>query len=130
MRVAETARTKWHTRGMASRTASPLVHPQADEIDFATVLRALADPTRLGIVTALAGCEGAVQCSRFVMPVGKTAASHHFRILREAGILRQVDEATRRLNSLRRRELDARFPGLLDLAITRGSPACVQIMSE
>jgi hypothetical protein len=41
-------------------------------------------------------------------------------VLREAGVIRQRDEGTRRLNSLRRDDLDARFPGLLDLAVAHG----------
>jgi hypothetical protein len=34
--------------------------------------------------------------------------------VREAGVIRQRQEATLRMTSLRREDLDARFPGLLD----------------
>jgi DNA-binding transcriptional ArsR family regulator len=50
----------------------------------------------------------------FALPVSKSTQSAHFRVLREAGLIRQRDEGTR-LNRLRREDLDVRFPGLLDL---------------
>lgn len=105
--------------GMASRTASPLVHPREEELRFLDVVEALSDKLRLGIVAALAETPN-VPCGGFDLPVGKSASSRHFRILRESGVLRQWDEGTRRLNALRIPECDRRFPGLLDLAIAEG----------
>ena len=52
--------------------------------------------------------------------MSKSTQSGHFKALREAGVIRQRDEGTRRLNRLRRADLDARFPGLLDLAVPQG----------
>ncbi|WP_438388981.1 ArsR/SmtB family transcription factor [Actinopolyspora saharensis] len=104
---------------MASRTASPLVHPREEEMRFLDVVEALSDPLRLGIVAALAETPN-VPCGGFDLPVGKSASSRHFRILRESGVLHQWDEGTRRLNALRKPECDRRFPGLLDLAIAEG----------
>lgn len=66
-------------------------------------------------------------CGGFDLPIGKPAASRHLRILREAGVLRQWDEGTRRLNALHTPECDRRFPGLLDLAITEGRPFQVRL---
>lgn len=86
---------------------------------FLDVVHALSDPLRLGIVAALARTPD-VPCGGFDLPVGKSASSRHFRILRESGLVRQWDEGTRRLNALRKSECDRRFPGLLDLAITEG----------
>jgi DNA-binding transcriptional ArsR family regulator len=100
---------------MASRTASPLTH----QLDFACVLDALRDPVRLGIVAALAEA-APLHCSRFDLAMAKSAASRHFRLLREAGVIRQWDDGTRRFNELRRSDLERRFPGLLDLAIAQG----------
>lgn len=114
---------------MPDQIANPLAHPTVDELEFAAVLRALSDPIRLGIVVAIARHAEPVQCNHFDMPVGKTATSHHFRILREAGIILQVPVGTRRLNTLRRADLDHRFPGLLDLAITRGEPAHIPVLA-
>jgi len=109
-------------RSVASRTATELVHPDRDELEFARVMAALSDPMRLAIVARLArgGPGGELACTTFALPVSKSTQSGHFRVLREAGVIRQRDEGIRRLNSLRRADLDARFPGLLDLAIAHG----------
>ncbi|MTE16366.1 ArsR/SmtB family transcription factor [Nocardia aurantiaca] len=109
---------------MASRTATDLVHPDRAELRFITVLAALADPIRLTIVTRLAAAEnGELACTTFDLPISKSTQSGHFKTLREAGIIRQRDEGTRRLNRLRTEDLEARFPGLLDLVITHGRTA-------
>src|SRR2546423_604146 len=110
----------WQNRGVASRTSAPLDAPSAEDLDLTAVMSALADPVRLGIVAALDGHDGDIACGTFGLPVSKSTASWHFRVLREAGVLRQYDEGTRRLNRLRRAELDARFPGLLDLVLAQG----------
>lgn len=85
-------------------------------MDLFAVMAALSDPVRLGIVTTL-GAKSKVPCGCFDLPVGKSTSNRHFRVLREAGIIRQRDEGTRRINTLRRAELDRRFPGLLDLVL-------------
>jgi DNA-binding transcriptional ArsR family regulator len=107
---------------MASRTATELVHPDRAELRFTAVLVALSDPVRLAIVARLADAEpdGELACTTFALPVSKSTQSGHFRTLREAGVIHQRDEGTRRLNRLRRDDLDARFPGLLDLVIRQG----------
>ncbi len=107
---------------MASRTATRLVHPQRAELEFTTVMSALSDPVRLAIVARLADVEpeGELACATFELPVSKSTQSGHFKTLREAGVIHQRDEGTRRLNRLRRADLDARFPGLLDLVIPQG----------
>jgi DNA-binding transcriptional ArsR family regulator len=89
-----------------------LLHPRRDEIQLAGVLHALSDPMRLRIVAALAGGEQRT-CKSFDLPVVKSTCTHHFRVLREAGLIRQRHEGTTRLNSLRREDLEERFPGLL-----------------
>lgn len=108
--------------GMASRTATNLVHPARDELEFTTAMTALSDPIRLAIVSRLADAEpgGELACTTFALPVSKSTQSGHFKTLREAGVIYQRDEGTRRLNRLRRDDLDARFPGLLDLVIPQG----------
>jgi DNA-binding transcriptional ArsR family regulator len=107
---------------MASRTATDLVHPARGELVFARVMGALSDPVRLGVVARLAEVEpdGELACGTIITPVSKSTQSAHFKILREAGVIHQRDQGTRRLNQLRRDDLDARFPGLLDLAIAHG----------
>jgi DNA-binding transcriptional ArsR family regulator len=93
--------------------AESSAHPATDEIELAAVLQALSDPMRLRIVLALAG-SAELSCKAIDLPVVKSTCTHHFRVLREAGVIRQRQEGTSRLNSLRRDDLDTRFPGLLD----------------
>jgi len=120
----------WQTDDVASRTSAPLEQPGTDDLDLTDVMSALADPVRLGIVAALDGHDGDVACGTFGLPVSKSTASWHFRVLREAGVLRQYDQGTRRLNQLRRADLDARFPGLLDLALAQGRRAEVPVATR
>ena len=95
----------------------PLSHPAREEIELSAVLHALSDPMRLRIVAALA-VEDKRTCKSFKLPVTKSTCTHHFRVLREAGVIRQRVEGTTRLNSLRRQDLDERFPGLLDSVLS------------
>jgi DNA-binding transcriptional ArsR family regulator len=78
------------------------------------VLHALSDPVRLRIVAALAGQDDERTCGSFDVPVTKSTCTHHFKVLREAGVIHQRHEGTARLNALRRDDLEARFPGLLE----------------
>lgn len=89
-------------------------HPVPDEFLLTDVLHALSDPLRLSIVATLADSGAELSCSGFDLPVTKSTSTHHFRVLREAGIVRQRYEGTARMNSLRREDLDAMFPGLLE----------------
>ncbi|GHC55080.1 ArsR/SmtB family transcription factor [Streptomyces flavofungini] len=92
-------------------------HPRPDEMDLRTVLHALADPLRFAVIAQfLREPEEAERtCAYFQLPVSKSTTSHHFKVMREAGLLRMVDNGNSRSVVLRRRELDARFPGLLAL---------------
>jgi len=90
-----------------------LHHPAAEEIELAAVLHALSDAMRLQIVVGLAAGDQR-PCGSFDLPVSKSTCTHHFKVLREAGVIRQRLEGTTRLNSLRRDDLEQRFPGLLD----------------
>jgi DNA-binding transcriptional ArsR family regulator len=99
--------------------------PERHEIQLVDVLHALADPVRLQIVRHLADADGDAACSTIPLPVTKSTASHHYRVLREAGVTRVRCEGTHRYHSLRRDDLDARFPGLLDSVLAssaEGSP--------
>jgi DNA-binding transcriptional ArsR family regulator len=87
---------------------------------LADVLAALSDPVRLQIVRTLAADAEGRPCGSFGLPVAKSTASHHFRVLREAGVIRQEDRGRIRHTTLRREELDERFPGLLELVLREG----------
>ena len=87
-------------------------HPSREELKLFSVLHALSDPARLAIVRQLqSGCECACGCLN--LGLSKPTLSHHLRVLREAGITYTRCEGRHRLISLRREDLDARFPGLL-----------------
>jgi DNA-binding transcriptional ArsR family regulator len=88
--------------------------PRRDDIRVETVLQALGDPVRLSIVRTLYGTPDSQRpCGMFGLPVAKSTASHHFRVLREAGVIAQRASGRERLTELRRDDLEARFPGLL-----------------
>jgi DNA-binding transcriptional ArsR family regulator len=97
---------------MTPPTKEAITHPARDELELPAVLHALSDPVRLRIVAALAGGDEQ-SCGSFDLPVTKSTCTHHFKVLREAGVIQQRQEGTSRLNTLRRDDLDARFPGLL-----------------
>lgn len=109
----------------ATRRARNLVHADPAEVALQDALDALADPVRRSILRELSTEPDFTRaCGTFDLPVSKATASHHFAVLRAAGLLEQVDKGARRFNRLRRAEFDARFPGLLALVLTEGeSPA-------
>jgi DNA-binding transcriptional ArsR family regulator len=95
-----------------------LPHPHADQIELAHVLAALGDETRLAIIGLLAkGEQDAMTCSQFLHLGSKTGLSYHLAKLREAGLVNVRPEGTKRMISLRRADLDRRFPGFLDSII-------------
>ncbi|MFD1795804.1 helix-turn-helix transcriptional regulator [Paracoccus aurantiacus] len=91
-------------------------HPQIEDVAIADVLHALSDPIRLGIVAQLAQ-EGEASCSALDGGRPKSSMSHHFRVLRDAGIIMSRPEGVSHLNTLRRDDLNDRFPGLLDAVL-------------
>lgn len=104
----------------SSAADDPLV-PATAALDVATVLHALSDPVRLEIVSQLAA-GGEQTCGSLDVSVAKSTCSHHFRVLREAGVIAQRVDGKCRFNRLRTDELEQRFPGLLD-AVLRANRA-------
>ena len=91
-----------------------LPHPAREEIRLESILHALSDPMRLRIVRELAAVSDELSCSHFDLPVTKSTTTHHFRVLREAGVIQQIYRGTAKMNGLRREDLEGLFPGLLD----------------
>src|SRR3954451_18078208 len=87
--------------------------PRREDLRLEDVLQALGDPVRLQIVRTLYGEGDMRPCGTFGLPVAKSTASHHFRVLRESGVIHQRASGRERLTELRRDDLEARFPGLL-----------------
>ncbi|MYT27279.1 MULTISPECIES: ArsR family transcriptional regulator [unclassified Streptomyces] len=98
----------------AASGARSLPHPEREDIRLAQVLHALADPMRLRIVCALAAAEGELNCADIELPVSKSTCTHHYRVLREHGVIQQFYRGTAKMNGLRRADLDELFPGLID----------------
>ncbi|WP_052852660.1 ArsR/SmtB family transcription factor [Streptomyces avicenniae] len=99
-------------------------HPSVGEIDFQSVLKALSDPLRYHVIATLAREPDGTErtCTSFGLPVTKSTRTHHFRVLREAGLVRQVDRGNSRGARLRREDIDRRFPGLLALIADNEQP--------
>ncbi|MFG3383206.1 ArsR/SmtB family transcription factor [Streptomyces sp. NPDC047999] len=101
------------TSGADVTNARVLDHPDCAEIRLEGVLHALSDPMRLTVVRELAAASGELSCSDFALPVTKSTTTHHFRVLRESGVIRQTYRGTAKMNALRRQDLETLFPGLL-----------------
>jgi DNA-binding transcriptional ArsR family regulator len=102
----------------SARTREKIPHPPVDALDLATIMRALGDPARLEIVRLLA--DGLPRlCGEIYATLGvpNSTGSYHLRTLREAGLTRARPAGTQRYISLRREDLDGRFPGLVDVLV-------------
>lgn len=100
----------------------PMKHPPADEFILESVLYALSDPVRMDIVRHLAGVRAA-SCGELDGGRPKSTVSHHFRVLRESGLVHTECVGTTHMNKLRRPEMDSRFPGLLGAILAQQTQA-------
>jgi len=108
------------------------VHPTPEQIELPMLLDCLSDPTRLVVVYRLAQLgtdEAELQCGNFNAIGAKSNLTYHFARLREAGLIRTRVEGTGRYISLRRKDVEMRFPGLLDsiLKAAARDPVCVEL---
>jgi DNA-binding transcriptional ArsR family regulator len=91
-------------------------HPAMSKVSLPKVMQALSDPCRIEIVRELLRAKGRpLACNEVRLDISKATRSHHFEVLREAGIIFTEMEGTKCMTSLRREELKKRFPGLLEL---------------
>ena len=100
-------------------------HPNLNDVPLASVLHALSDPARLAIVRKLdrdLSVRGGGLACNCAAPEGlpRATTSNHFNILRSAGLIEGRKEGTKMIHRLRRAEVDARFPGLLDVVLRGG----------
>ena len=100
-----------YRRVMKEYSSAPL-----GRVSLPQVMQALSDPCRLAIVRALLE-KGELACNEVPLKIAKATRSHHFTILREAGLLKTRTAGTKCLSSIRKDEVEARFPGLLDLVV-------------
>ncbi|PWE48394.1 ArsR family transcriptional regulator [Thioclava sp. NG1] len=93
-------------------------HPASEEVELGVLFSALADSVRRKVVLTLASDPDCIRdCSSFDLPITKATRTHYFRVLREAGLIRQVDLGNNRTNQLIWSDLEARFPDLLCLFV-------------
>jgi DNA-binding transcriptional ArsR family regulator len=94
--------------------------PEPDAIGLDAVLAALADPLRRGVVLDLFDRDPDAEhaCNSFALPLAKSTRTYHWRVLRQAGLVTQRDGGNGSFVRLRRPELAARFPGLLEALYT------------
>lgn len=98
-------------------TPRTVEHPELSEVSLQQALEALVDPVRRMVVCQLAQAGGEKGCGTFETPVSHSTLTHHFNVLREAGVIRQHYRGTAKLNSLRTAEMETRFPGLLSAVV-------------
>lgn len=95
------------------------LHPARADLSLPNILYALGDPLRLKVVDQVAAAVEGMSCGDLFVGdgVAKSTQSHHFKVLRESGLVHMVPQGRRVLVSLRKEDLDARFPGLLDTVL-------------
>ncbi|MGX7205531.1 ArsR/SmtB family transcription factor [Enterococcus pingfangensis] len=94
-----------------------ITHPNIDDVSMEQILYSLSEPTRLAIVSEL-DKEGEVSCNVFEHLGKKNTLSHHYKTLRENGIIHVRAEGRHRFISLRKNELEKKFPNLIDVVLT------------
>lgn len=95
-------------------------HPTPDTFDLPQVLYALGDPVRLAIVRKLSECEG-LSCGDVCCNTPRSTLTHHLKILRESGLITTEKQGQTHFNSLRKTDLETRFPGLLKSILTQSA---------
>ncbi len=96
----------------------PFKHPTTDQFILERVLYALSDPMRMEIVRRLA-LLGEATCGELDGGRPKSSVSHHFRVLRDSGLIHTTNIGTTHMNRLRRTEMEARFPGMLEAILSQ-----------
>lgn len=91
-------------------------HPPTSALDLATIMRVVGDPVRLQAVRLLSDGRPRI-CGEISDALGlpPSTSSYHLRLLRDAGVIHSRAQGTLRVVSLRRDDLDQRFPGLVDV---------------
>lgn len=114
---------------MPERVDAPerLPQPSPAEMDLPVVLDALSDPIRLAILHRylVDAAGGERSCGWVGIDRPKSTLTHHFRVLREAGLLEQHQEGLTRISRVRVDDVQHRFPGLLDLVFAWQVPTAL-----
>ena len=91
------------------------VHPSKEDITLPGILAALADPVRIQIIKNMVENDGCLSCCQAAPcpKIAKSTLSNHFRILREAGLIRTTKHGVENRSVLRLADITEKFPGLL-----------------
>ncbi|WP_036303666.1 ArsR/SmtB family transcription factor [Methylotenera sp. L2L1] len=92
-------------------------HPTIEQVELTDIMYALADPTRLEIIALLAKAGRKLTCGEINLNRPKSSMSHHFKILRGAGLVQTLIEGTEHMNSLRLEEIEQKYPGVLNAVL-------------
>ncbi|MDE1162874.1 MAG: helix-turn-helix domain-containing protein [Acidobacteriaceae bacterium] len=100
----------------------PLFHPAIADVPVEAILHALSDPTRVAIYADIVGQECSQTCSMFLhvldKAIPKSTLSQHFKVLREAGLIRSERRGVEMHNTSRCAEVEARYPGLITAIVS------------
>jgi DNA-binding transcriptional ArsR family regulator len=95
----------------------PIFHPSVEDVTVEGILHALSDPVRVAIYSDIVGSECSHNCSSFLQvsdrTIPKSTLSQHFKVLREAGLIRGERSGVEMQNTSRCAEIEVRFPGLI-----------------
>ncbi|HVJ46838.1 MAG TPA: helix-turn-helix domain-containing protein [Luteolibacter sp.] len=97
-------------------------HPEISEVTLPAVMQALSDPCRIAIVRELLAQDRPLACNEVPLDISKATRSHHFEVLRDAGLIHTAAEGTKCMTTLRRDDIEGRFPGLLSLVSSADEP--------
>jgi DNA-binding transcriptional ArsR family regulator len=84
-----------------------------DQVELTDIMYALSDPARLEIIKRLKNAGREMTCGELDLDRPKSSMSHHFKILRSAGLVYTEVSGKEHMNSLRLNELEKKFPGVL-----------------
>ncbi|GAA3098111.1 helix-turn-helix domain-containing protein [Streptomyces rectiviolaceus] len=104
-------------------SARTVDHPDVADVSLQQFLEALVDPVRRTVVSQLARAGKDISCGTFDVPVSLSTLTHHFNVLREAGVIRQYYVGTTKMNALRMEEMEERFPGLFPALVAAARDA-------
>lgn len=94
-------------------------HPKIEQVELTDLMYALSDPARLEIVRQIAKSGKALACGEINLDRPKSSMSHHFKILRDSGVIETRIDGKEHYNSLRSAELEKKFPGILKAVLKR-----------
>ena len=100
------------------RFMRPFKHPPASDFTLERLFYALSDPVRLDIVRRL-GRVSEATCGELDCGRPKSSMSHHFRVLRDSGLVQTQSGGTTHMNALRLEDMESRFPGLLPMILAQ-----------